>query len=194
MARDVVGVPGEQRLELGDRLVVAAERRVGAAQLPARLAVARACRRTPLLQLGDAAVVVAAVPVGDLEVGLRHLHRGIELERAGRTRRSPPRSGPSGSRGRRGCCARRRRTGRCGGRRSAGRRDRAPSSAGRRHRIRAGGWRRRWPAATACRAGAGSGPRSGSAAALDLERGLDAEDEVAVVAEVEIGRGEHRAR
>ena len=182
-------MPGQQRLELGDRLDVAPERGVGAGQLPAALPILRLAAH-PLAQLGDAAVVVAALPVGDLQVGLGHLHLGIELERLGRTRRSPLRPDPSGSRGRRGCCARPRRTDRYGRRRSEERRGRAPrargpaSAQGRRMASKIArsdgmsGRSRKWP-------------RRGSVA-LDPERGLDAEDEVAVVAEVEVGGGEHR--
>ncbi len=81
MAGTSLGLPGEQRLELGDRVGVAAEGRVGARELPARVAVL-GLPADALLEVGDAAVVVAAVAVGDVEVGLRHLHPRVELERA----------------------------------------------------------------------------------------------------------------
>ncbi len=73
-------VPREQRLELGDRLHETAQRGIGASQLPAALPILRLAA-DPLAQLGDPAVVVAALPVGDVEVVLRDLHLGVELER-----------------------------------------------------------------------------------------------------------------
>ena len=75
------GRPREQRLELGDRIGMAAERGVGPAKLPARVPVL-GMAADPLLERGDAAVVVAAVAVGDVEVGLRHLHPRVQLQRA----------------------------------------------------------------------------------------------------------------
>ncbi len=79
---DVVRVPGQQGIELRDRLVDMPEGGVGAGQFPARLTVAGFPAKA-LPQFGDANVVVAARAVGDLEVALCHLHPGIELEGAG---------------------------------------------------------------------------------------------------------------
>ena len=71
----------QQLFEFRDGFRERAEDGVGAAQLPARIAlVGRAAE--PLLQLRDAAVVEAGVVVGDLEVALGDLHAGIELEGA----------------------------------------------------------------------------------------------------------------
>ena len=152
--RHVARVPREERLELGHRLHVTAEGRIGAGQLPPGLALLRPPPH-PLAQLGDAAVVVPALPVGDVQIVLGHLHPGIELERLHELgdrllhqsllvvehAEIVVRSGigwvdPAGERAEDGEIA----LGKHGGR----------------HRVRAGGWRRRSPAATACRAGAES--------------------------------------
>ena len=71
---------GQQLLELGDRVLEDAEDRVGTAQLPARVTLVG---RLPqlLLQLGDPPVIEAGLVIGDLEVALRDLHAGVELER-----------------------------------------------------------------------------------------------------------------
>jgi hypothetical protein len=82
---NILGELHQQGLELRGGLFMAPEHGVGSPQLPARLTVVRvpgdAC-----LQLLDAVVVVAAVPIGDLEVGLSHLHLRVELEGAGELR------------------------------------------------------------------------------------------------------------
>jgi hypothetical protein len=78
---EVVRVVAEQLRELGHRLGLLPEQRVGPSQLPAGLAVGGMAAQS-LLQLGDAAVVVAGIEVGDLEVALRDLHLLVELERA----------------------------------------------------------------------------------------------------------------
>ena len=62
------------------------EQRVGAPELPARVAVVDA-EAELLAQLRDAAVVVARVEVRDLEVALRDLHLRVELERLRERRR-----------------------------------------------------------------------------------------------------------
>ena len=51
-----------------------------ATQLPACFTIV-GTRAKPLVQLGDALVVVAGVEVRDLEVALRDLHLLVELER-----------------------------------------------------------------------------------------------------------------
>jgi hypothetical protein len=79
---NIVGMAGKQRFELGDRLLMLADSGIGSAKLPAGVPVSGAPAGL-LGQLRDPAVVVAAVPVGNLEVRLRHLHLRIELERAG---------------------------------------------------------------------------------------------------------------
>ena len=78
----VARLVGEQLLELRDRFLIGSEDRIGAAELPARVAlVGRGPQAFP--QLGDAVVVEARVVIGDLEVALRDLHARVELERAG---------------------------------------------------------------------------------------------------------------
>jgi len=72
-------------LELGHRVVELAERGEGASQLEPGLTVVGRLAQ-PLLQLGDAAVVVAGAVVGDLEVALGDLHLRVELQRARKLR------------------------------------------------------------------------------------------------------------
>ncbi len=79
---DVVGPVGEQLLELGRSVIVLAQNRIGAPELPAGVAVVGGLPQ-PLPQLRHPLVVVAGVVVGDLQVALRHLHLRVELERAG---------------------------------------------------------------------------------------------------------------
>ena len=67
--------------ELLGRLRLLAEQRVGAPELPARVAIV-GMQAQPLLQLRNARVVVAGVEVRDLEIALRDLHLRVELERA----------------------------------------------------------------------------------------------------------------
>ncbi len=77
---DVIGLVREQLFEFGHRLLVCAQDRVGAAELPARIALV-GCLAESFLQLGHAAIVETGVAVGDLEVALGHLHARVELER-----------------------------------------------------------------------------------------------------------------
>ena len=153
--RDVARLPREERLELGDRVGMAAQGGMGPAELPARVAILGVAPDA-LPQVGDPAVVVPALAVGDVEVALRHLHPRIELQRADelgdRVLDQPllivenaevvvgagvGGIDPAGKGAQDGEIALRQH--------------------GTGHRLRSGGWRRRWPAATACRAGAGSG-------------------------------------
>ena len=77
---DVVRLVRQQLLEFRHRFLEGAEDRVGAAQLPARVALVGGLPQL-FLQLGDATVVIAGVVIGDLEVALRDLHARVELER-----------------------------------------------------------------------------------------------------------------
>jgi hypothetical protein len=81
----VARMVGEDLLELGHRVVELAQRGEGASQLEPRLAVVGRLAQ-PLLQLRDAAVVVAGAVVGDLEVALGDLHLRVELQRARKLR------------------------------------------------------------------------------------------------------------
>ncbi len=151
---NIGGCAGEQFLEGLRRQVVPAQARVGAAQLPACLAIVGHAAQA-LLQLGHAAVVEAALAVGQLEVVLRHLHARVDLERAreGGDRLADhallvvedPEVVVRAGVGRVDATRERPEDGEVaiGGRRT-------------RHRVRRCGWRRRWRAARAGRAGAGS--------------------------------------
>ena len=79
--RDIAFVAGHQGLEFDDRFRGVAQRGVGPGQLPTRIPVVRVVPQA-FAQLGHPGVVIARVPVGDLQVGLGHLHLRIELERA----------------------------------------------------------------------------------------------------------------
>ena len=78
---DVVRIEAQQLAELGDGIVHLPEQRIRAAELPAGVAVV-GLHAQAVAQLRHAPVVVARVEVRDLEVPLRHLHLGVELERA----------------------------------------------------------------------------------------------------------------
>jgi hypothetical protein len=78
---NVVRVVLQELGELGHRLGELSEEREGAAKLPACITV-RGSAPEALAQIGDAPVVVACVEIRDLEVALRDLHLGVELERA----------------------------------------------------------------------------------------------------------------
>ena len=152
---DVVGIPREEGLEFGDRLGVAPQSGVGAAQFPASVPILRLPAH-PLPEVHDPAVVVPALAIGDVEIGLRDLHPRIELERANERRdrlfyqtllvvEDPEVVVGAG----------------VGGVDAAGKGAQdcevALRQHGTRHRFRTGEWRRRLPAATAYRATAGSG-------------------------------------
>src|SRR5204862_5462198 len=77
----VLRTVGEQLLELGRSLLVRAENRIGASQLPAGVAVVGRLAQ-PLLQLRHAPVVVTGIVISDFEVALRDLHLRVQLERA----------------------------------------------------------------------------------------------------------------
>jgi hypothetical protein len=83
--RHIARVLGEQRLELSDGVLVPPQAGIRAAQLPSGIAVVwlPACLGP---EVGDAALKVPTVPVGDLQVGLGHLHLGVELQGAGKFR------------------------------------------------------------------------------------------------------------
>ena len=70
----------QQRAKLLGRLRLLAEQREGAPELPARVAIFGAQPQL-FLQLRNARVVVAGVEVRDLEIALRDLHLGVELQR-----------------------------------------------------------------------------------------------------------------
>ena len=151
---NIGGRAGEEFLERLCRQVVPAQARVGAAQFPACLAVVGRAAQA-FLELRHAAIVEAALAVGQLEVVLRHLHARVDLERAGeRGDRLADHAllvveDPEV-------------VVRAGVRRVDATRERpedgevAIGERWTRHRVRRCGWRRRWRAARAGRAGAGS--------------------------------------
>src|SRR5215210_9537832 len=78
-------MPGEQGLELDNRFLMPPEAGIRPAQFPAgRTTVGLPPGRVS--QIGDSALVVSAIAVGDFEIALRHLHPGVELEGAGKLR------------------------------------------------------------------------------------------------------------
>ncbi len=77
---DIVAVVAQNRAEFRGGVFLLAEERERPAQLPARVAVLRMDAQ-PLLQLGDAGIVVAGIEIRDLEIALRDLHFLVELER-----------------------------------------------------------------------------------------------------------------
>ena len=77
---DVVRAVLQERAKLFRRVGLLAEQRERAAELPSRIAIVRA-NAEAFLQLGNARVVVAGVEVRDLQIALRDLHLGVELER-----------------------------------------------------------------------------------------------------------------
>src|SRR2546426_10887835 len=79
--RHVFRTVGEQLLELGRSLLVRAENRIGASQLPAGVAVVGRLAQ-PLLQLRHAPAVVTGIVISDFEVPQRDLHLRVQLERA----------------------------------------------------------------------------------------------------------------
>jgi hypothetical protein len=83
---NVIRVMLEELGELADRFRQLPEQRERSPELPARLAVGWATAEA-LAQVGDSAVIVPGVEVRDLEVALRDLHLGVELESAHERRR-----------------------------------------------------------------------------------------------------------
>ncbi len=73
----------EQRLERGYSLIVSPHRGVGTPQLPVRLAIPGPLAGFPA-EFRYTPVVMPAVPVGDLQVGLCHLHPRVNLQRPGK--------------------------------------------------------------------------------------------------------------
>ena len=142
--------------------------------------------RRCLAQLGDPAIVVAAVPVGDLQVGLRHLHLRVELERASElgdrlldqallvvedaevvVRPGVGRVDPTGK--------------------GAEHREIALRERGGRHDVRAVRMASKMDRSDAMSGSSRKWPPSGSAAPFDPERGLHTEGVLAVVPEVQVG-------
>jgi hypothetical protein len=78
---DVVRVEAQQLAELRDGIVHLTEQRVRAAELPPGVTVVGPQAKA-VLELRDPSVVVAGIEVRDLEVALRNLHLGVELQRA----------------------------------------------------------------------------------------------------------------